>query len=55
MKNCKTFYEFETAILLKEIFQPSPQDKILPGLWNKKFLTETYRNIQKFAFEVLLE
>ena len=30
-------------------------DKILPLLWNKNFLTETYRNIQTFAFKVLQE
>ena len=49
MKNCKTFYETQTASCLKEIIQP-PQplirlDKIF-SLWNKNFLeryTEIYR------------
>ena len=49
MKNCKTFYETQTASCLKEIIQ-SPQpliplDKIL-SLWKKNFLeryTEIYR------------
>ena len=57
MKNCKTFYEAQTASHLKEIIQLSPNlpapDKILLLLWNKNFLTEIYRNIQTFAFKVL--
>ena len=59
MKNCKTFYEAQTASHLKEIIQLSPNlpapDKILLLLWNKNFLTEIYRNIQTFAFKVLQE
>ena len=59
MKNCKTFYETQTASCLKEIIQPPPTpitpDKILLHLWNKSFLREIYRNIQTFAFKVLQE
>ena len=59
MKNCKTFYEAQTASHLKEIIRLSPNlptpDKILLLLWNKNFLTEIYRNIQTFAFKVLQE
>ena len=42
MKNCKTFYETETANRLQEIIQPPqlpiPLDKILLRLWNKNLL-----------------
>ena len=60
MRNCKTFYEGQTASRVKEIIQPLhylfPQpDKILLRLWNKNFLTEIYRNLQAFAFKVLQE
>ena len=59
MKNCKTFYEAQTASHLKEIIRLSPNlpapDKILLLLWNKNFLTEIYRNIQTFAFKMLQE
>ena len=60
MKNCKTFCEGQTASCVKKIikplYHPSPEpDKILLRLWNKYFLTEIYRNIQTFAFEVLQE
>ena len=60
MKNCKTFYEAQTANHLKEITQPPPTHppppgKILLRLWNKNFLKEIYRNIQTFAFKVLQE
>ena len=59
MKNCKTFYEAQTASHLKEIIEPPPNplapDKILLLLWNKSFLTEIYRNIQTFAFKVFQE
>ena len=61
MKNCKTFYEAQTAISLKEIIQPppppppTPPDKVLLCLWNKKFLTDIYRYIKTSAFKVLLE
>ena len=51
MKNCKTFYEAQTASRLKEIIQ-SPSTQPL-RLWNKNFLTEIYRNIRTFAFKVL--
>ena len=44
MKNCKTFYEAQTASHLKEIIEPPPNppapDKILLLLWNKRY-TET--------------
>ena len=57
MKNCKTFYETQTASRHKEIIQPPPTpyptNKILLRLWNKNFLREMYRNIQTFAFKVL--
>ena len=33
----------------------SPSDKILLRVWNKNVFTETYRNIQTFAFKVLQE
>ena len=59
MKNCKTFYESQTASHLQEIIQPSPNptpsDKMLLRLSKKKFLyiyTDIYRNIQTFAFKV---
>ena len=55
VKNCKTFYEAQTVNCLKEI-QPRPNPpqpyKILLRLWNKNFLTELYRYIQRFAFKV---
>ena len=57
MKNCKTFYETQTASHLQEITQPSPNpppsDKMLLRLWKKNFLwryTEIYRI---FTFKVL--
>ena len=56
MKNCKTLYEVQTASCLKEIFQPPPThpspDKILLCLWNKNFITETYRKMQALTFKV---
>ena len=60
MINCKTFCEGQTASrvkkIIKPLYHPSPEpDKILLRLWNKYFLTEIYRNIQTFAFEVLQE
>ena len=59
MKNFKTFFENQSASLLKEIIQPPPlavpPDKILLCLWNKNFHREIYRNTQKFAFKVLQE
>ena len=54
-KNCKTFYESQTASLPKEIIQPPPTDKILLRLLNKNFFTEIQRDIQTFAFKVLQE
>ena len=42
MKNCKVFYEAQTAKRLKEIIQPI-------------LFTEIYKNIQTFAFKVLQE
>ena len=68
MKNCKPFYEVQTASCLKDINRPppnpqpttppppspsSPSDKILVRLWKKNVLMEIYRNIQTFAFRVL--
>ena len=57
MKSYKTFYETETASRTRKIIQPSPikppSDKMLLRLWNKKFLTEIYRNLQTFSFEAL--
>ena len=51
MKNCKTFYETQTAICLKEIIQspqpPIPPDKILIRLRNKNFL-ERYTEIHRY-------
>ena len=57
MKNCKTFYETQTASRLKEIIlqPPIPPDKTLLRFWNKNFFREIYRNIQTFAFKVLQE
>ena len=62
IRNCKTFYEAQTASRLKEVIQPPPHppkppplDKILSRLRNKKFLTEIQRNIQTFAFKVFQE
>ena len=52
MKNLKAFCEAQTASHLKEIIQPS-QNKSFLRLWNKHFLTEIYRNIDTFAFQVL--
>ena len=50
MKSCKTFYETQIASPTREIIQPSPNkplsDKMLLRLWNKKFLTEIYRNAE---------
>ena len=34
---------------------PSPPYKTFLRLWNKHFLTETYKHIQTFAFQVLGE
>ena len=55
VKNCKTFYETQTASHLKEVFSLPPPlilPDILLRLWNKNVLKETYRNIQTFAFKV---
>ena len=50
MKNFKIFDETQTANRLEKIIQP---DKSFLGLQNKNVLTEIYRNIQTFAFQVL--
>ena len=56
-----TYYETQTTIRLKNVIQssptphPFPLDKIMLLLWNKKFITEMYRNMQNFAFNVLQE
>ena len=56
IKKCITFYEAQTAIPIKEIIQPPPthplSHQVLLLHWNKNFLTEIYRNIQTFAFNV---
>ena len=59
-KNCKTFYESQTASRNKKIIQlppPNPlsADKIWLCLWNKNLFTEIYKSIQTFAFKVLQE
>ena len=51
LKNCKTFYEAQTASRLKEIIQP-PSTQI-QRLWNKHLLTEIYRNVLTFPFKAL--
>ena len=53
IKIFETFYEAQIVSRLKEIIQPPP-DKSFLRLWNKSFLTEIYRNIQTFVFQVLL-
>ena len=63
IKNYKTFYEAQTANRLKKIEEtvqspppPISPDKILLFLlflWNKHFLREIHRNIQKYALKVL--
>ena len=56
MKNCKTFYEGQTASRrVKEIIQSLKTDKILLRLWNKNVLMEMCINIQTFPFKVLQE
>ena len=59
MKNCKSFYEIQTANRLQETIQHSPNpllsDKIFLRLWSKNVLAEIYINIQTFAFKVLQE
>ena len=49
MKNCKTFYDTQTAIRLQEIIQPSPNpppsDKMLL-IFGKTF---SYGDIQKYT------
>ena len=51
MKNCKTFYNVQTASRLKETVQPPPNpfpsDKTLLRLWNKHFLLRRYTEIQR--------
>ena len=62
MKNCKTFYESQTASHLQEIIQrspnPTPSDKMLLRLSKKKFLytyiqiyTEIYRHLLSKYFK----
>ena len=57
MKNCKTFYETQTATRLKEIVQPPPSPhttrKNLDASLKQKFPREMYRNIQTFVFKML--
>ena len=56
LKNCKTFYETQSARKLFSLSPPHiPPDKILLRLCSKHFLREIYRNIQTFAFKVLQE
>ena len=54
MKNFKTFSMSQTASRLEEIIQ-SPPNKSFLRLWSKNILTEIYRNIPTFAFQVLRE
>ena len=62
MKNCKTFYESQTASHRQKIIQPSPNptpsDKMLLRLSKKKFLyiyiqiyTEIYRHLLSKYFK----
>ena len=59
MKNCKTFYETQTASRLKEIIQSPPhpilQDKNLITFLKQDFLlrryTETYRHLLSKSFK----
>ena len=56
MKNCKTFYEAQTATRLNKLFSsPETTPYQILCLWNKNFLTEIYRNIHTFDFKVLQE
>ena len=59
MKNCKTFYETQTATRLKEIVQPPPSPHITrkhtDASLKQKFPREMCRNIQTFVFKVLQE
>ena len=59
VKNFTTFYEAQIASRLKRITQapslPFPPDKSFLRLWNTDFLTEIYKNIQAFAFQVFRE
>ena len=55
MKNCKSFYEAQTASCLKEIIQPPLNPQPTPYQTNsycvfgkKNIFTEIYRNIQTF-------
>ena len=56
MKNCKTFYETQTASYLKEIIQPPqptlPSDKILLCFWKIliRRYTEIYRHLLSKCF-----
>ena len=59
MKKFKTFYKPVTGSRLKEVITPPPTpptpDKRSLFLCYKNFLTEIYRNMQTFAFQVLRE
>ena len=71
MKNCKTFYEAQSANCFEEIVHPptvpptllppplphTPRlpDKSFLRLWNKTFFTVIYKKIQTFAFKVFRE
>ena len=39
---------------LRKLFSPPPDKKFL-RIWNKNFITEIYRNIQTFAFQMFWE
>ena len=59
-KIVKHFTRPKPRVALKKLFRlhhpaPTPPDENLLSLWNKIFLKEIYRNIQTFAFKVLLE
>ena len=54
MKKFKTIYGAQTTNRFEEIFL-LPRDRRFLPLWNKNYLTDIYRNIQTFAFQVLRE
>ena len=39
---------------LRKLFSPPPDNKFL-RIWNKNFITEIYRNMQTFAFQMFWE
>ena len=51
-KILKYFTKSKQQFILRKLLSPSP-DKSFLRLWKKYILTEIYRNIQTFAFQVL--